>query len=239
MVIPMPKQKNMIGIIDEKINPDLLQVSYLATFSMCNSEVLMPSKFPERINDRNAEHMLQILNNMCHHPKVLNYIKSRIPTVFMPFITSDQHLPVWPLLNYLAGPSNVFRLPYNKDIIQYKKSNDGLSIIHLNKVFQFYKKQPIAKEFIEIYGEVHWDNLLNDQIITNWENDGTYYNIKAYLHPYTSYFITHDKYEKLCDDLKSICMQGEFLFGETFFTWKKDEPMDNVLVNLLKYLKNA
>jgi hypothetical protein len=224
----------MMVFTETKGDPFIYPLNYIATFSTIAKETLVPTKFPETISCNNAEQMLHVLNNMCHHPEVYRYIKSRIPSVFLPQIIDEGRLAVWSLINYLVRPSRVYKLPWKKDVIKYLKKEDGLTVCYYDTEFSFPFDSRFCRTFIAFFGELSWDLILNKQPITDWEFGFAEYDLSKYLDRFETFFVAAFDYEELCSDLKNICTNVERLFNEKLFNWTESECDTILLVKILE-----
>jgi hypothetical protein len=225
-----------ITIFDRFQKQRQYKVSYVAAFSPGSAQALLPCKFPEKLSPLDAEKMLHMLHNMCSFPPVFKYIKNRIPSAFLPFRLKPQELPVQALLNYIAGPSNVFYLSWKQgNSIEYCKSFRGIIVSNFTTDFIFPYDSSFAKEFIDAYGLSSWNALYYWEKITDFGFCMAENNVADLLIPMESYFIKAKCYPKLCADLQSVCNSIERNFGEQIFNWS---PENNRLPLLSDYLKN-
>lgn len=225
-----------ITILDRSQKYVEYKATYVATFSPASVQPLLACKFPENVDPCDAEKMLHMLHNMCSFPPVFEYIKSRIPSVFLPSRVKHRGLPVLPFLNYLAGPSNVFFLPWKQgDFFEYCKSFRGLSISYFTTDFIFPYDGCFVKEFIDAYGFGSWEDLGYQEVITDFSFRTAENDVAELLNKMESYFIKESCYKKLCDDLQAVCITIEKKFGEDIFHWS---PNGDRLSLLPDYLHN-
>jgi hypothetical protein len=195
------------------------ECTYVSTFQHASEKTLIRTPFPGSLDPDNAELMLHALHNLCAHPEVFEYIKNSIPSAFLPARIKFRQLPVYALLNYLAGPSNIFHLAWQQENIEYNKDRQGLGVGYYRKYFLFPYDSWFSKKFIDAYGTGSWGDLCSRQAIQDWDFMRAENDVGKALHPFNSYFVTSTSYPKLCTDLFHICLSIEQLLDEGLFSW--------------------
>ena len=209
--------------------------TYVATFPSMEHAPFTSYRYPVQMDGANVEQILHVLNAMCYHPQVYGYLKAHIPSPFFPDKkVPNRHIPLQPLLNYLAGPSKIHCLEWKEDNIEYSKRTQGLAIKHFSTGYIFPYGNQFTTAFLETFGAEKWEDAYYRKAFTGWDFCHAELDIAACLSPFETWFITSSQYGKLCADLQNICLRLEALLGESFFEWDMPTPKENLLLNIIK-----
>ena len=208
---------------------------YVATFTTKEPRLKTFNDYPVETNPADAEKILQILIMMCHHPEVYAYFMEHIPSPF--FMNNDkreQYIPLTPLLNYLAGPSKINCLNWKEDLIEYSKSTRGVAVRQFFKGYIFPYDNKFASTFLKHFGMHRWEDTDYRKALTGWDFCHADNNLSNCLSNFTTWFVSAERYEKLCIDLKDICLTLETMLDQTFFKWNEKLQRETNLVHIMK-----
>ena len=195
---------------------------FVATFT--TNEPGVKTFYPYRVetNAADAEKMLQILIMMCHHPEVYAYFMEHIPSSF--FINNaagKQCAPLSPLLNYLATPVKINCLNRKKDIIEFSNSDHGVAVRQFFKAYIFPYDNKFASTFLEYFGMHRWQDTDYRKALTGLNFCNADNDLATCLTNFTTWFVSAERYDKLCMDLKEICLMLESMLYQTFCKWNQ------------------
>lgn len=209
--------------------------TYVGTFSTKEYRTKTFNKYPMETNPSDAERMLQILIMMCHHPEVYAYFRQHIPSPF--FVQNDlrdQYIPLNPLLNYLAGPSKISCLDWKEDLVEYSKSTRGVAVRRFFKGYIFPYDNKFASTFLNYFGMHRWEDTDYRKTLTGWDFCNADKDLSICLSNFTTWFISSERYDRLCMDLKDICTTLERMLDQTFFKWNDTLQRETNLVHIMK-----
>ena len=208
---------------------------YVATFATRQLGQFSFSNYPVQINSADAEKMLQVLMTMYNNPEVQAYFKEHIPSpFFLENVIREHNCPLNPLLNYLAGPSKINFLDWQDDSVEYSKSTSGVAVHQYFKGYIFPYDNKFSFTFLEYFGRGHWNNTDYKKALTGWDFCHADNNISLCLSKFTTWFISAERYEQLCIDLKDICLRLECMLDQTFFKWNDNLRRETNLLHIMK-----
>lgn len=223
-------------IMEDTVKGISFKETYIGTFSTKQFGTKIAFKYPLEINPFDAEKMLQMLIIMCHHPKVYAYFKEYIPSPF--FVNNDereQYIPLKPLLNYLAGPSKINCLNWNENNVEYYKGKTGIIVRRFSKGYLFPYNNEFSTAFLQYFGMNLWESIAYKKEITEYDFGNAYWNLSTCLSNFTTWFISSDCYDKLCIDLRNICITLEQMLDQNIFKWNDTRKRETNLLYIMTH----
>ena len=208
---------------------------YVATFATKQLYQFRFSSYPVQVNSTDAEKMLQVLMLLFNNEEVQAYFKEHIPSpFFVENVIREHNSPLNPLLNYLAGPSKINFLDWQEDSVEYSRSNKGIAVHQYFKGYIFPYNNKFASTFLKHFGMHRWEDTDYRKALTGWDFCHADNNLSNCLSNFTTWFVSAERYEKLCIDLKDICLTLETMLDQTFFKWNEKLQRETNLVHIVK-----
>ena len=208
---------------------------YVATFATRQLGQFSFSNYPVQINSADAEKMLQVLMTMYNNPEVQAYFKEHIPSpFFLENVIREHNCPLNPLLNYLAGPSKINFLDWQEDSVEYSKSTSGVAVHQYFKGYIFPYDHNFSHIFLHYFGRGSWNNIDYKKALTGWDFCNADKDLSLCLSKFTTWFVSAERYDQLCIDLKDICLTLESMLDQTFFTWNDKLQRETNLLHIMK-----
>ena len=222
-------------VIDDRLKNSRLKQSYVATFSTENIALKLPYVYPVSVNPTDAEQVIFILESIIVKPEVYAYFVDIIPQSILP--SADQYKAkdlIQAFVNVLISPLSIKILNLDFQNLNYIMYRDNFTISTSENNFLFPFDSPFINTFRYSYGDYQWQDLQPSQVITDNEFIEADNFINDALSPYQSWFVASDVYDKLCEDLKSVCLKLELLSGQSFFNWNNTLQTEIKLISIIK-----